>query len=193
MTAREIRPLAPQTWDAFAALVEKHNGIFGGCWCCSFHGDTPTTVKAGHDGRTLKRLFVEEGAAHAALVFEGDAAIGWAQYGSPAELPNIYHRKEYAANVVDPARYRITCFFVDRDHRRSGVARDALAGVLQLVAAAGGGSVEGYPQNDPEKKISASFLYSGTRSMFEAEGFEYVRPLGTKRQLMRREVEALSR
>lgn len=26
-----IRALTPGTWDAFAALVERHNGIFGGC------------------------------------------------------------------------------------------------------------------------------------------------------------------
>jgi hypothetical protein len=31
------KPLTPDTWPAFARLVEKHNGIFGGCWCISFH------------------------------------------------------------------------------------------------------------------------------------------------------------
>jgi hypothetical protein len=28
-----IRPLTPQTWDAFADLAERHNGVWGGCWC----------------------------------------------------------------------------------------------------------------------------------------------------------------
>ena len=36
--------------------------------------------------------------AHAALVFDGDAAVAWCQYGSPEELPNIHHRKEYEAD-----------------------------------------------------------------------------------------------
>lgn len=31
-----VRPLAADTWDAFAGLVERHNGIFGGCWCIYF-------------------------------------------------------------------------------------------------------------------------------------------------------------
>jgi hypothetical protein len=26
-----IEPLGPDTWDAYAALIERHNGIFGGC------------------------------------------------------------------------------------------------------------------------------------------------------------------
>jgi hypothetical protein len=29
----EIKALTPDTWDAFAAMVERHNGVFGGCWC----------------------------------------------------------------------------------------------------------------------------------------------------------------
>ena len=32
-----IRPLAASTWRAFADIVERHNGIFGGCWCTYFH------------------------------------------------------------------------------------------------------------------------------------------------------------
>ena len=27
------RPLDASTWDAFAELVERNNGIYGGCWC----------------------------------------------------------------------------------------------------------------------------------------------------------------
>jgi len=28
-----IESLTPQTWDAFADLAERHNGVWGGCWC----------------------------------------------------------------------------------------------------------------------------------------------------------------
>ena len=28
-----VKPLAPDTWDAFARLVEANNGVWGGCWC----------------------------------------------------------------------------------------------------------------------------------------------------------------
>ena len=30
-------PLGPDTWDAFARLAERHNGVLGGCWCTWFH------------------------------------------------------------------------------------------------------------------------------------------------------------
>jgi Cytidylate kinase-like family len=32
-----VKALDQSTWAAFAALVERNNGIFGGCWCMGFH------------------------------------------------------------------------------------------------------------------------------------------------------------
>ena len=37
MTDYVVKPLDVTTWDAFARLVERHNGVFGGCWCTYFH------------------------------------------------------------------------------------------------------------------------------------------------------------
>ena len=78
-----IRPLAPDTWPAFADLVARHNGVFGGCWCTSFHTlskdkDKDRTYDSNRD---LKCQLVENGRAHAALVFHGDEAVAWAEYG----------------------------------------------------------------------------------------------------------------
>jgi len=47
----------------------------------------------GEVGRPWKERLVREGKAHAALVFDGDAAVAWCQNGSPEELPRIAHRK----------------------------------------------------------------------------------------------------
>jgi GNAT superfamily N-acetyltransferase len=184
MTEYTVEPLGPETWDAFAQLVERHNGVWGGCWCLSFHPRSPERGQSLEGNRALKQRLVDEGQAHAALVFDGDAAVGWCQYGTPEELPNIYHRKEYEAGLVTPPDYRLTCFFVDRAHRREGVAAVALQGALQLIAEAGGGVVEAYPQDTQGKKVSASFLYNGTRSLFEQAGFTYERAKGKNHRVM---------
>ena len=36
-TGYAIRPPEADTWDDFARLAEKHNGVWGGCWCIWFH------------------------------------------------------------------------------------------------------------------------------------------------------------
>ena len=174
-----VEPLGPQTWDAFADLAERHNGVWGGCWCTWFHlyPDPPERKTIGN--RELKRRLVEEGRAHAALVFDGDEAVAWAQYGPVAELANIHHRKEWEKGVTEVPDYRITCLFVDRRYRRRGMAAVAVRGALALIAEAGGGLVESYPHDlVPGKKTSASFLYNATRSMYEQLGFVYERPKG---------------
>jgi GNAT superfamily N-acetyltransferase len=182
-------PLDMSTWAAYARLLEKHNGAGFGCWCTWFH-PREETGNAAESGRDCKERLVREGKAHAAVVFDGDAAVGWCQFGAPAELPGIHHKKEYEAGLVARPDYRITCIFVDRNHRREGVAAVALGGALELIARAGGGVVEGYPQDTAGRKISSSFLYNGTRSMYEKAGFEYERPKGKNHCVMRKTVPA---
>ncbi|MDQ0734462.1 GNAT family N-acetyltransferase [Arthrobacter agilis] len=174
-----IEPLSTRTWDAFAALAERHNGVWGGCWCNWFHlyPDPPERRTLG--SREFKRQLVDDDRAHAALVFDGERAVAWAQYGSVGELQNIHHRKEWEKTMVRVPDWRITCLFVDRDYRRQGVAATAVRGALSLIARAGGGTVESYPHDLPAgKKTSSSFLYNATRTMYEDLGFDYDRPKG---------------
>ena len=99
-----------------------------------------------YDGnRSLKRRLVDEGRAHAALVFDGDEAVAWCEYGSPEELPNIYHRKQYEEELDVLPDYRITCIFVDKRYRRQGLSAVALQGALDLIAAGGRWRGRGVP------------------------------------------------
>jgi GNAT superfamily N-acetyltransferase len=174
-----IEPLGPETWSAFADLAERHNGVWGGCWCLWFHlrPDPPERKEIGN--RAFKQRLVEQGRAHAALVFDGAEAVAWCQFGTVAELPNIHHRKDWEQGLVRMPDYRLTCLFVDRRYRRKGVAAVAVRGALALIGAAGGGLVESYPHDlAPGKKTSASFLYNATRTMYERLGFSYQRAKG---------------
>ena len=114
-----VAPLSTLTWNAFAEMVERHNGIFGGCRCTDFHD----------------------------------------------------------------------CIFVDKRFRREGLATVALNGALDLIAEQGGGVVEGYPHEIGEKRMNNSFVYNGTRRMYEQAGFDFVRPKGLKNTVMRRTVQ----
>jgi GNAT superfamily N-acetyltransferase len=188
----EIRPLTTETWAAFDDLVIRHNGIFGGCYCIWFHPDGPERGQGREGNRALKKSYVDRGEAHAALVFDGDEAIAWAEYGTPVELPSLHHRKQYDAEKDADPDYRITCVFVDRRYRRRGVTELAIRGALDLIAMSGGGVVESYPHDltGQTKKVSSSFLYNGTRRLYERLGFTYVRPKGLKNCVMTTTVAA---
>ncbi len=188
MSEYTVKSLGRDTWAAFAELAERHNGVWGGCWCTWFHTFAAEKGRTAEGNRLLKQRLVNEGRAHAALVFDDAMAVAWCQYGTPEELPNIYHRKQYEAGLKTLPDYRITCFFVDKGYRRDGLARVALDGALDLIAKTGGGIVEAYPQDTMGKKVSASFLYNGTRSLFEQAGFSYDRDKGKSHSVMRKTV-----
>jgi hypothetical protein len=90
-----VRSLTPKTWHALADLAERHNKVCGVCWCTWLHRGVGEKKLTADGNRELKERLVAEGRAHAALVFDGELAVGWCQFGKTEELPNINHRKEY--------------------------------------------------------------------------------------------------
>ncbi len=182
------QPLSPETWPAFARLVEKHHGIFGGCWCISFHLGPGDGKRTAGEYRAMKEARVREGRAHAALVFDGADAVGWCQFGPTAELPNIRSRKVYEQGLGQLPDWRITCFFIDRERRGEGIAHVALRAAAREIARLGGGTVEGYPESVVGRKVSRSFLCSGTLGMFEKAGFERTRKIAMHRWVVTRRI-----
>jgi GNAT superfamily N-acetyltransferase len=182
------KPLSPDTWPAFARLVEKHNGIFGGCWCISFHLEPGEGKRGAAAYRAMKEARVREGRAHAALVFDGPDAVGWCQFGPTAELPNIRSKKTYEEELRKLPDWRITCFFIDRERRGEGIATLALREALRYIAELGGGTVEAYPEDYTGEKTSNSFLCSGTLGMFEKSGFRKTRKIAMRRWVVARRI-----
>jgi GNAT superfamily N-acetyltransferase len=181
-----IRPLEPSTWDAFAELVERNNGIYGGCWCIGNHSVYQRGV---NDPRTLKERLVRAGRAHAALVFDGDGvAQGWCQYGSRDDLV-LKHARAYRKEPPPAARWRIACIFVDKRHRGQGVARAGLAGALTLIAAAGGGLVEAISETVAGREAQGRFLFSATVELFEQHAFKRGRQVGKHAWIVSRNIE----
>jgi len=182
----DTRPLAAATWDAFAELVERNNGVYGGCWCIVHHTEYERGVS---DPRTLKEELVRAGRAHAALVFDEDGrAQGWCQYGLTEEL-GLKHQREYAKSPPPRARWRIACIFVDKGHRGRGVARAALAGAVEQIAAAGGGLVEAISETTAGREAQSRFLFSATAELFEQHGFTRGRQVGKHAWIVSREVD----
>ncbi|MGI8692817.1 MAG: GNAT family N-acetyltransferase [Geodermatophilaceae bacterium] len=182
-----IRALDSSTWDGFADLVERNNGIFGGCWCIGYH---PECGQKGISHRAVKEDRVRTGRAHAALVLDEDGAVqGWCQYGSPEELPGIKHKREYGKDAPPHPDWRITCVYVDKRHRGQGIARAALEGALDQIAEAGGGLVEAISEVTTGREAPGRFLFSATVELFEQRGFTRGRQVGKHAWIVSRVIE----
>ncbi|WP_298339093.1 GNAT family N-acetyltransferase [Ferrimicrobium sp.] len=183
-----VRRLESATWNEFADLVERNNGIYGGCWCAGNHTEYQRGIS---DPRTLKEQLVRDGRAHAALVFDREGrAQGWCQYGAAHEL-DLKHSREYRKDPPPSAKWRIACIFVDKRHRGEGIARIALAGALGEIAVRGGGLVEAISETTTGRQAQSRFLFSGTVELFETLGFSRVRQVGKHAWIVSRMVDSI--
>ncbi|PKH43388.1 Acetyltransferase (GNAT) family protein [Nocardioides alpinus] len=183
------RLLAPDTWDDFAALVEDNNGVWGGCWCMGFHPEG--LGGTGEEHQLAKRAHTDGGTVHQVLVYDGDTCVGWCQFGSPVELPNIKNGKAYERGLVALPTWRIGCLFTGGRHRGQGVARAAVTAALDEIRRAGGGVVEAYPEQVEDRSPQrGAYLHTGPETLYEELGFVRDRKIAKWRWVMRLEVEA---
>ena len=172
-----VRPLDESTWPAFAALVERNNGIFGGCWCMGFHpegvgkGTTPELNRERSWPACVRTRHMRRSSSMATTAWAGaSSARPRSCPGSRAAPPTRRGRRRRRSGGSRAATS-------ERGYRRQGVAAAALAGALDLIAGHGGGTVEGYPE--AADAVPAGFLYNGALSTYETAG---VRPGPQDRQ-----------
>jgi GNAT superfamily N-acetyltransferase len=134
--------------------------------------------------RRDKRSLVGKGRSHGVLVYCNGQPVGWCQFGPKEELPRIDRRRGY--HPVEEGSWRITCIFVARDHRRLGIAREAVRAAVEEMRVGGVRSVEAYPVHGYR---SASLLWSGTPALFETFGFSRAASLGKSSSIYRLSLE----
>ncbi len=182
----DTRPLTPETWPDFAALVEANNGVWGGCWCMGFHPEGLSRDSTVAGNRAAKRAHVDDGTVHQILVYDGADCVGWIQYGPPAEVATIKNAKAYQKDLGDLPDWRIGCVFTGSKHRRAGVARAGLAAVLDAIGEAGGGVVEAYPEQvEGREPQRGAYLHTGPETLFEEYGFARDRRIAKWRWVLR--------
>jgi GNAT superfamily N-acetyltransferase len=142
-----------------------------------------------------KKSLVDQDRSHGVLLYDRGNPIGWCAYGLKQEFPRIDNGRNYKRlDLLDEPEkvWRITCFFVDRDYRKKGVANLALKAALDSIKEQGGGIVEAYPVTQKSAKAWSkwsNWFWFGTESMFERENFKVVGPMGPHHLLVRRTIK----
>jgi GNAT superfamily N-acetyltransferase len=102
-------------------------------------------------------------------------------------LTALFQRQGKPLMPIDDEQdvWAITCFFVHRDARASGVATALLDAAVAFAGHKGARIVEAYPVATTEQRPDAE-LWRGTEEMFAAAGFEAVVRRKPRRPIMRR-------
>jgi GNAT superfamily N-acetyltransferase len=196
--AYTTKELSTKTWPDFVKLFSQKSG-WNHCWCVHFHRPRPVPkekwlpTRAGRAVRNRReqKALVKRGCSHGILVYLKGEPVGWCQYGPREELTRIDNNRSYRGLITEgEARkfWRITCFVVDREYRRRGLAGAALKAALASIKRKGGGLVEAFPVANWEGGAFGNMSTGGTVSMFKKEGFKIVSPVGNTNVVMRRTI-----
>jgi GNAT superfamily N-acetyltransferase len=186
----EVHPVTPERWGDLADLAGER-GFTSGCWCMWWRVTSKEFDERHGAGlrRDLQRL-VDAGPAPGLLAYVDGVPAGWVAVAPRDEYPRL-DRSPKLRRLDDRPVWSITCFTIDRRHRRRGVAAVLLDAAVDFAQERGAEVVEAYPIDTAGAKRSSAELYTGTLAMFERAGFEEVARRGG-RPIVRRAV-AVSR
>ena len=139
------------------------------------------TTRRRQQDRDEKR--VGSGRAPGLLAWIGDEPVGWCAIAPRGELVRLASARTFKPIDEQPV-WSVTCFFVAKPYRRSGLTVQLLKAAVKFAARHGAKTVEGYPV-DAKKKQPDVFMYTGLASAFRAAGFVEAARRAPTRPIMR--------
>lgn len=176
-----FREVDSERWDDLERLFESRGGPKS-CWCMVWRGDPDERRDKASRKRAL-RSRVKDNVPVGLLGFLDDEPVAWC---SIAPRPTYRPLGGLDDDREDPERvWSLACFFVTRRLRGHGMKARMIDAAVEHARVRGARAIEAYPV-DPD---SPSYRFMGFVSAFEAVGFREVGRAGTRRHVMRLDLE----
>lgn len=179
-----FRPLTDDLWPDLESLFGPR-GACAGCWCMYWRGPARQFKEnSGDRNKRALQTLVRKGKVPGILAYRGQEPIGWCAI----EPREAYPRLESARTlkrIDDLPVWSVTCLFVAKEHRRTGVSVALLGAAVKHAKRLGAEWVEGYPTSVSDSKLPDPWIYTGTEEAFLRAGFSVVARPARTRPIMR--------
>jgi GNAT superfamily N-acetyltransferase len=138
----------------------------------------------GSGNKTAFKKIVATGPAPGVIAYSDSKPVGWCAV-APREVHQRLENSRLLAPVDDKPVWSVTCFFVARPFRRSGVTAALLDAAVTHAAQCGATIVEGYPVEPRKDPMPDVFAFTGIGSTVRKAGFTEVARRGPNRPIMR--------
>jgi GNAT superfamily N-acetyltransferase len=183
----EVRPASPQRWADVAAILEGRRGS-DACWCQRFRRHS-----AANNQGALNIEMNTSSVPIGLVAYRAGNPAGWSRvvprHTLPGVVDNTALRRLLADDVHDEnAAWWVSCVVVLAPHRGHGIGVALLRAAAQFAREHGGSVLDGHPVDVGRLKArpSPSALFTGTRTMFTAAGFEEIGRTFVSRPVMRK-------
>ncbi|MBM3180727.1 MAG: GNAT family N-acetyltransferase [Chloroflexi bacterium] len=165
-----FHPLTQKLWRDFELLF-GNNGACGGCWCMYWKlRGKEFSENTGDNARQMQKSIVDSKIVPGLLAYLEGYPVGWIAVEPRIAYPKLAHSRTLKP-IDDQEVWSVTCFFIEKKHRRKGITVELLKAAIEHVKDRGGKIVEGYPV-DSKKEQPAPFVFTGTASAFIKAGFK---------------------
>ena len=183
-TAKLIfHPLTPDRWTDLERLFGER-GACGGCWCMTWRlSRSQFEAQKGRINRRSFRKIVEQNPP-GILAYQDGEPIGWCAVAPREDYP-VLARSRVLGPVDSQPVWSITCLFVAKPFRRTGMSVALLKAAKKFAQRLGAKLVEGYPVEPYDGNMPPAFAWTGLVSAFRKAGFKEVARRSRTRPIMR--------
>jgi GNAT superfamily N-acetyltransferase len=178
-----IEPLTTSHWSAFADLLDQ-GGPAGRCWCVAPMGIDYRRRPVASNRADLRNA-VKQGPPPGLLALRDRVAVGWCRVTPRDAVPGL-ERAFRTRRVDDVPVWSISCFYIRKGHRRTGIMTALISAAIEYARAAGAPALEAYPLDGA---VSPSATSTGYASTFAMAGFSEIARRSPERPIMRIQLE----
>lgn len=165
-----FHPLDTEHWDDLVTLFGKDRGC-GGCWCMWWRLSRADFQRMiGDPNRQAFASLAKSGAPLGLLGYFDEKPVGWIAI-APREHYSSLERSRILKRVDNQPVWSITCIFINRGARHSGMTTELIRAAVKYAASQGAECVEAYPVIRGDKPISDANAYTGYSSTYLKLGF----------------------
>jgi GNAT superfamily N-acetyltransferase len=186
----DAHPLTPSRFADLERLFAAKGCSFArSCWCMDYRvvgrPKAPAGVAPADYRRAMLRELADNRPAPGLIGYNSaNEPVGWVAVG-PRDAFVRLARSPVMGPVDDLPVWSIVCFVVPSDLRGSGIARALINHAIAYARKYAAVAIEAYPIDKKGRRAQPQWLWHGTRSMFDAAGFEEVARRKPERPIMR--------
>ena len=130
------------------------------------------------------RAWVRSGAEPGLLAYRGGQPVAWCALAPRDEYAALSASRKLKPLGDTAGVWSITCYYVPREHRRTGLMTALLAAAARHARSKGGRLLEGYPVT--AQQLTGCMGYTGLVPAYKKAGFRVVaRPGGSMRVMQK--------
>ena len=184
-----VEPLTLENFEEYVAMQMAVGArSFKSCSCMYFRDlETDYSTRSAEANRLKLRALLEAGVVPGLVARTDGKMVGWVGVGPRGDFPRL-ERSAALKAIDDVAAWPIICFFVDRSHRRQGVATALLRAAAAHAKSLGAVALEAFPVESAEV-LADDHAFHGPLEFFERDGYLEVARQKDNRPILRKRLD----